>query len=358
VLLATQAENRFEFVDVGSPPVPSLLREFSAPVRLSGLTPDRLRFLAAHDTDPFVRWESGQQFATSSILEMVAAIQQGRQPEVDPALIEAASAAIDQEPAFAAEALSLPGEAGLADRMTVVDVEAIHTARDMARTAIGQAIGDKLRATYEALTDTGPYTTDGPAIGRRSLRNTCLAYLVAGHVAGAVKLAKAQFDAGQNMTDVLAALSVLSAVDCDERLDALAAFYQAWRNDPLVLDKWFAIQALSPLPDTVKAVAALKSHSDFDLRNPNRIRALVSSFAANQVRFHDASGAGYKLYADTLIQLDPANGQVAARMVSPLGQWRRFDATRQALMRAQLQRILDLPGLSRNTFEMASKSLA
>jgi aminopeptidase N len=358
VLLATQAKTRFEFIDVASPPVPSLLRGFSAPVKLSGLSPDRLRFLAAHDTDPFVRWESGQQFATSSILEMVAAIQQGRQPEVDPALIEAASAAIDQEPAFAAEALSLPGEAGLADRMTVVDVEAIHTARDMARTAIGQAIGDKLRATYEALTDTGPYTTDGPAIGRRSLRNTCLAYLVAGHVAGAVKLAKAQFDAGQNMTDVLAALSVLSAVDCDERLDALAAFYQAWRNDPLVLDKWFAIQALSPLPDTVKAVAALKSHSDFDLRNPNRIRALVSSFAANQVRFHDASGAGYKLYADTLIQLDPANGQVAARMVSPLGQWRRFDATRQALMRAQLQRILDLPGLSRNTFEMASKSLA
>ena len=131
------------------------------------------------------------------------------------------------------------------------------------------------------------------------------------------------------MTDVLAALGILSGVDCAERRDALAAFYQAWRGDPLVLDKWFAIQALSPLPDTVQAVEALKAHPDFDLRNPNRIRALVSSFAGNQVRFHDPSGAGYRLYADTIIQLDPTNGQVAARMVSPLGQWRRFDAERQ-----------------------------
>jgi aminopeptidase N len=358
VLLATQAKNRFAFVDVASPPVPSVLRGFSAPVKLSGLSPDRLRFLAAHDTDPFVRWDSGQQFATSVLLDMVAAIQQGRTPEVDPALIEAAAATLDQEPAFAAEVLSLPGEATLADRMAVVDADAIHAARDMARVAIGRALRDTLRAAYDSLTESGPYTVDGPAIGRRSLRNACLAYLVAGGGTDAIKLAKAQFDAGRNMTDVLAALSVLSGVECDQRLDALAAFYQSWRNDPLVLDKWFAIQALSPLPDTVQAVEALKKHPDFDMRNPNRIRALISSFAGNQVRFHDASGAGYRLYADTLIALDPANGQVAARMVSPLGQWRRFGSGRQALMKAQLQRILDLPGLSRNTFEMASKSLA
>ena len=358
VLLATQPTTRFEFVDVASPPVPSVLRGFSAPVKLSGLSPTRLRFLAAHDTDPFVRWDSGQQFAAAALLDMVASIQQGRQPEVDPALIEAAAATLDQEPAFAAEALSLPGEATLADKMTVVDVEAIHAARDMARAAIGVALSDKLRATYDSLTDTGAYAIDGASIGRRSLRNACLSALVASGDPAAVALAKAQFDACHNMTDVLAALSILSGVDCPQRLDALAAFYQAWRSDPLVLDKWFAIQALSPLPNTVRAVESLKSHPDFDLRNPNRVRALVSSFAGNQVRFHDASGIGYKLYADTLIQLDPANGQVAARMVSPLGQWRRFDEGRQALMKAQLQRILDLPGLSRNTFEMASKSLA
>jgi aminopeptidase N len=358
VLLAKNAENRFDFVDVASPPVPSLLRDFSAPVKLSGLSQDRLRFLAAHDTDPFVRWDSGQQFAAASLLDMVATIQGGGQPSVDPALIEAAAAAQDQEPAFAAEALALPGEATLADKMDTVDVDAIHTARDMARTAIGRALAGKLGATYDRLTEAGGYTIDGAAIGRRSLRNACLSYLVAAGEKSAVTLAKSQFDAAQNMTDVLAALGILSNESFPERLDALAAFYRAWRLDPLVLDKWFAIQALSSLPDTANAVAALKTHQDFDLRNPNRVRALVSSFAGNQVRFHAASGAGYRLYADTIIQLDPTNGQVAARMVSPLGQWRRFDTGRQTLMKQQLQRILDLPGLSRNTFEMASKSLA
>ncbi len=358
VLLATQAENRFEFVDVASPPVPSLLRDFSAPVKLTGLAADRLRFLAAHDADPFVRWESGQQFAAWMLLDMVAAIQAGDEPAVDPALIEAMASTLEQEPAFATEALALPGEATLADRMAVVDVDAIHAARDLARSAIGQALSGRLRALYDSLMDTGGYAIDGPAIGRRSLRNACLGYLVASGDPAAVSLAKAQFDAARNMTDRLAALGILSSVDRTERADALAAFYQAWRGDPLVLDKWFAIQALSPLPATVQAVERLKSHPDFDLRNPNRIRALVSSFAGNQVRFHDKSGAGYQLYADTIIQLDPNNGQVAARMVSPLGQWRRHDADRQRLMKAELQRILDLPGLSRNTFEMASKSIA
>ncbi len=357
VLLATQAENRFEFVDVASRPVPSLLRDFSAPVKMSGLSPDRLRFLAAHDSDPFVRWESGQQSAASALLAMVAAIQKGAEPVVDPALIDAVASGLEQEPGFAAEVLSLPGEATLADKMDVVDADAIHTARDMVRQAVGQALGARLRAVYDDLTDKNGYVIDGPAIGRRSLRNACLSYLVASGEASAVSLAKAQFDAGQNMTDVLAALAILSGVDCLERADALAAFYRSWHGDPLVLDKWFAIQAFSPLPDTVKAVQSLQMHTDFDLRNPNRVRALIGSFAGNQVRFHDASGAGYRLYTDTIIQLDPTNGQVAARMVSPLGQWRRFDARRQALMKSELQRILDLSGLSRNTFEMASKSL-
>jgi aminopeptidase N len=358
VLLATETENHFEFVDVASPPVPSLLRDFSAPVKLSGLTPDRLRFLAAHDTDPFVRWESGQQFAATVLLDMVSAIQSNIEPSVNAALIEAMASALDQDPAVAAEVMALPGEATLADKMDVVDADAIHAARDLARSAIGRALAGPLRTLYDRLTDANGYTIDGPAIGRRSLRNACLSYLVASGDTSAVQLAKAQFDAGQNMTDVLAALGILSGVDGPERLDALAAFYQAWRGDPLVLDKWFAIQALSPLPGTVGAVETLKSHPDFDMRSPNRVRALMGSFAGNQVRFHDKSGAGYRLYADTIVQLDPANGQLAARMVSPLGQWRRFDAGRQDLIKAELQRILDLPGLSRNTFEMASKSIA
>jgi aminopeptidase N len=359
VLLVTEAEQSFTFVDVPNPPTPSLLRYFSAPVRLTGLTRERLHFLAAHDTDPFVRWESGQQYATGLLLDGVAAFRRGEPIPVDPALIEAMAATLalgDADPAFAAEALSLPSETFLADQMAVADVDALHTVRERVRAAIGNELRDALRATYERLTDTGPYQIDGGSIGRRALRNTCLAYLAVGPAG--VQLAKAQFDAGRNMTDVLTALAVLSGIDCPEREAALAAFHAAWHDDALVLDKWFAIQATSKLPGTLDAVRALARHPDYDLRNPNRIRALVGSFAGgNPVRFHDVSGGGYRFLADTIIALDPTNGQVAARMVSPLGQWRRVDAERQALMQAELQRILDVPNLTSNTFEMASKSL-
>ena len=355
VLLASDAESTFTFEDVASPPVPSLLRGFSAPVKLAGVSRERLQFLAQHDTDPFARWEAGQQYATGLLLDMIAAIQRGETPVVAPALVQAMEATLDgADPAFVAEALTLPGEAFLADQMKVVDPSAIHTARDLARKAIAAGLRDKLAALYERLTDTGPYTTDGAAVGRRSLRNTCLAYLSA---FGDPSRAKAQFDAGTNMTDVLAALSVLSGIECPQRDGALAMFHAKWRGDALVLDKWFAIQAMSPLPGTMEAVRALMTHPDFDLRNPNRVRALVSSFSVNQVRFHAADGAGYRFLADTIVRLDPGNPQIAARMVSSLGQWRRFDAARQASMKAELARIVALAGLSTNTFEMASKSL-
>jgi aminopeptidase N len=355
VLLASGAETTFTFVDVASPPVPSLLRGFSAPVKLSGISRDRLKFLAAHDTDPFARWEAGQQYATGLLLDMIAAIQRGETPIVEPALVQAMDATLGgTDPAFVAEALTLPAEAFLADQMTIVDPDAIHEARDLARKAIAAGLQDKLAALYARLTDTGPYTTDGAAVGRRSLRNACLAYLSAFGDAG---MARTQFDSGANMTDVLAALSILSGIDCPDRSAALAAFHARWRNDPLVLDKWFAIQAMSPLPDTMEAVRTLSAHPDFDLRNPNRVRALVSSFTFNQLRFHAADGSGYRFLADTIIRLDPDNPQIAARMVSSLGQWRRFDAGRQAMMKAELARIVALPRLSKNTFEMASKSV-
>ena len=356
VLLVTEAEQSFVFTDVPALPVPSLLRNFSAPVKLSGVSRERLRFLAAHDSDPFVRWESGQQYAAGLLLEMTAGDQ-----AIEPGLIEAMTACLaraDADPAFAAEALSLPGEAFLADQMKVADFDAIHAARNKTRAAIGRALAEPLRAAYDRLADHGDYRIDGAAIGKRALRNTCLAYLVAAALPGAVQLAKAQFDAGQNMTDVLAALSVLNGVDCMERTDALAAFHAAWRSDELVLDKWFSIQAVSPLPGTLAAVQALTEHADFDWKNPNRVRAVVASFASgNQVRFHDAAGAGYRFLADAVKRLDPINGQIAARLVQPLGQWRRTDTGRQVTMRAALADVLALPGLSKGTFEMVSKSL-
>jgi aminopeptidase N len=360
-LLFGDTEQSFVFDDVAERPVPSLLRGFSAPAKLSGVPLSQLQFLAAHDTDPFVRWESAQQYATHLLLAMAASWRRGETPELDHGLIDAMAATLreaDADHAFAAEALSLPGEAFLADQMAVADVDAIHAVRDSARTAIGQALRDDLRATYERLTDSGPYRIDGAAIGRRALRNACLAYLAAGGDADGIARAKAQFDAGQNMTDVLASLAVLSAIDCAERRAALDAFYARWRGDDLVLDKWFAIQAMSPLPDTTSEVRALAKHADFDLRNPNRVRALVASFASgNQVRFHEPSGGGYRFLADTIITLDPMNSQVAARLVPPLGQWRRVEPARQALMQQELQRILDAPGLSKGTFEMATRSV-
>ncbi|HLJ06680.1 MAG TPA: aminopeptidase N, partial [Acetobacteraceae bacterium] len=361
-LLLSEPEQSFVFDGIDQPPVPSLLRRFSAPVKLSGLPLAQLQFLAAHDTEPFVRWESGQQYATQLLLDMAAAWRRRETPTLAAGLIDALAATLrdgDADPAFAAEALMLPSEGFLADQMAVVDVDAIHAVRSMARVAVGAALAAELRATYERLTDTGPYRIDGSSIGRRALRNACLAYLAAdGNVEGVAR-AKAQFDAGQNMTDVLAAMATLSAIDCPERRAVLDAFHARWRADDLVLDKWFAIQAMSPLPDTLDAVRALSRHADFDLRSPNRMRALIASFASgNQVRFHDASGAGYRFLSDTIIALDPMNSQVAARLVPPLGQWRRFDEARQARMKQELQRILDTPNLSKGTFEMASRSLA
>jgi aminopeptidase N len=361
-LLFSEAEQSFVFDDVAERPVPSLLRGFSAPAKLSGVPLAQLQYLAAHDTDPFVRWESGQQYATHLLLRMAADWQRSEAPMLEQGLTDALAATLrdaDADPAFAAEALALPGEAFLADQMAVADVDAIHAVRDAARAAIGRALRGALRATYERLTDTGPYRIDGTSIGRRALRNTCLAYLAADGDADGIARAKAQFDAGQNMTDVLAALAVLSAIDCPERRAALDAFHARWHGDDLVLDKWFAIQAMSPLPDTPDAVRALAKHTDFDLRNPNRVRALVASFASgNQVRFHEPSGSGYRFVSDTIIALDPMNSQVAARLVPPLGQWRRVDPARQALMKQELQRILDAPGLSKGAYEMAMRSIA
>jgi aminopeptidase N len=362
VLVCDSERQVFRFADVPAPPVPSLLRNFSAPVKLQGVPLDRLRFLAIHDTDPVARWDAGQQAAIRVLLDRVAAHQRGEaMPPFDPDLVAATRqilADAERDPAFAAEALYLPSEASLADEMTVVDAVAIHAARETARYALGDALRAQFEAAYRGLADPGPYRIDTGSIGRRALRNVCLSYIAAGEWREGARLAKAQFDAGANMTDVLAALAVLVDTDCPERAEALAAFYERWRDDPLVVDKWFAMQARSSLPGTTEAVRRLAEHPAFTRSNPNRVRALVGSFAqGNQLYFHDASGEGYAFLADEVIALDKPNPTTAARLVQPLGQWRRYDSARQGLMRAQLDRILATPRLSPNTYEMVSKSL-
>jgi aminopeptidase N len=357
MLLLDRAEQDFVFDGITAQPVPSLLRGFSAPVKLSGLSRERLAFLAAHDTDPFVRWDSLQSYAADLMLERIAAGGHGIGRGVDPGLLDAFAATLrgaEADPAFAAACLALPAEATVADRMAVVDVDAIHAVRQDLRAALGRALERALREAYARLADPGPYRSDGVAIGRRALRNTCLSYLAA---AGDEALAAAQFEQAGNMTDSLAALDVLTAGDTPAREPALAAFHARWRHEELVLDKWFTLQALSPRADTLAQVRALAAHPDFDLRNPNRARSLLAAFPGNQVRFHDASGEGYRFLAEAVIALDPANSQTAARLVGPLGQWRRQDAGRQAHMRAALRSILARPGLSRGTFEQASRAL-
>ena len=362
VLVAAEARQNFRFADVPARPVPSLLRNFSAPVKLQGVPLDRLKFLAIHDSDPVARWDAGQQVATRMLLDHVAAYQRGTvMPALDPDLVAAMRqilADAGRDPAFAAEALLLPSEANLADAMSIVAVEAIHAAREEARARLAEALAEPLDAAYRDLADPGPYRIDARAVGRRALRNVCLAYLASGDQVEGALLAKAQFDRGGNMTDVLAALAVLIDIDCPERGDALDAFYRSWQDDALVIDKWFALQARSSLPGTIPAVRELTRHPAFTRANPNRLRALVGTFSqANLLHFHAASGAGYEFLADEVLAIDAANPTTAARIVQPLGQWRRHDAARQGLMRAALDRILAAPGLSPNTYEMVAKSL-
>jgi aminopeptidase N len=362
LVLADEREE-FRFLDLAAGPVPSLLRGFSAPVKLKGVPLDRLKFLAVHDPEPFARWEAGQQVATQVLLDGIAAHQRGESaPPLDAELVAAMQRTLtdaDSDPAFAAEALQLPTESFLADQLEVVDVDAIHAIRETARAALGSALATELAAAHRALAETGPYRIDGTAIGRRALRNACLGYLAAADPERGAALAKLQFEAGRNMTDVLAALSVLTELDRPERAAALDQFYDLWSHDELVIDKWFALQARSSLPQTPDRVRVLTRHPAFERKNPNRVRALIGSFAqANQVRFHDASGAGYAVLADEVIALDPINPTTAARLIQPLGSWRRHDARRQGLMRHELERVLAMPGLSKNTYEMVSKSLA
>ena len=272
------------------------------------------------------------------LLDLIATTQRGETPAMNAGLVEMAEAALaNPDPAFAAEALALPGERYLADQMPVADVDAIHAARDFVRKGIARELDGLLRATYLRLAGIDD-------IGARSLRNSCLGRL------DDAPLALVQFAAAPNMTDSLAALSVLA----DHEDTALAAFHARWRHDDLVLDKWFAIQAMSRRAD----VRALIGHVDFDLRNPNRARSVISAFASgNPSLFHAIDGSGYRFLSDMVLTLDPMNGQMAARMVQPLGQWRRYDLPRQALMRAEIERVLATAGLSAGTFEMASKSL-
>lgn len=338
------------------PPVLSVNRGFSAPIIVeSDRSAADLAFLSSHDDDPFGRYEAMQQLMLDTLVEAVGTGRSGNKALVEAVRKTLTNNALD--PAFIAEAVLLPSEAFIGDQMLVVDPDAIHITRDALRKALGQELDGLWRGAFAAHA-ARPFEYSPSAKGSRRLRNVALGYISASGAPDAAAMAFRQFESADNMTDRLAALGVLANSDADERVAALDIFYNRYRDNQLVIDKWFTTQALSVRKDTISAARELRQHPDFTLHNPNRVRALAGAFSSNQQQFHLADGSGYRFLADILIELDPINPQTAAKLIPPLGRWRRFDGKRQTLMKAELERIVAHPGLSKDMFEQASKSLA
>jgi aminopeptidase N len=361
-LQITQTEQTFTFVNVPVVPVPSLLRGFSAPVKAHyPYRQDELAFLFANDTDAFNRWEAGQRLATGVLLKMVVDLKANRAAQVSAAFLSAFRIALqdkEADPALLALALTLPGEIELAEAMVVADPGAIHAARQSLRKTLADQRQEEFTAVFAAMQDEGLYSLAPEAIGRRSLKNLCLGYLALLDTAATHELCFESFVAADNMTDRMAALTCLVHNRLPRWEEALAAFYHQFENDPLVVDKWFTLQATSPQAETLDDIKDLMAHPAFTMRNPNRVRSLIGAFAhGNPGRFHDLSGAGYEYLADRVIELDLLNPPVAARMVAPLSRWRRYDNDRQQLMRKQLERIRERDGLSSDVAEIVQKSL-
>jgi len=368
----SEASQEFVFDGVTEAPVLSFNRGFSAPVNITTDQPDdELVFLMGNDSDAFNRWEAGQKYATRLMLSAMAAYEANggdveaafadEQARVD-AFIAAMRATLvndDLDKAFRADALVLPGEAFLSEQRKPANPEAIYQVRTALRKRIGQALSDDFANTYHQNASNAAFTPDATSAGQRALRATALAYLVASGADEFADVAVAQYGTADNMTDQMAALSVLNNLDHPGRETALADFEERFANDGVVLDKWFSLQAMSSRDDTLARIKDLMSHPAFTMRNPNKVRALIGAFAMGNPRhFHAKDGSGYEFYADRLIELDDINPQVAARLCAPLGKWAKYDADRADKMKAALNRILAKPELSRDLYEIASKSAA
>jgi aminopeptidase N len=316
----------------------------------------------AHDSDAFNRWEAGQQLACGVLLRQVEAIRGDRAEAFDPLFVTAFCATLndaESDPALLTLALTLPTETHLGEQLEVIDPAAIHQARESLRRHLAEELRDDFLRVYRRCREPGPYRPEPAAIGRRSLKNLCLTYLMSREDADSLSLCLEQFEAADNMTDVLAALGCLANSTDPRREKALTRFREQWADDPLVLDKWFMLQATSRRPETLDEVRRLMLDPAFNIRNPNKVRSLIGAFCqGNAARFHSACGSGYGFCADQVLAIDPFNPQVAARLLGALSRWRRYDGARQGLMRKELERILAAEGLSPDCYEIAAKSLA
>ena len=339
-----------------------MLRGFSAPVKLDFEYADHeLAFLATHDSDAVCRWDAAQRIFARAILELAARRRNDRPPAVDETLIEMVRALLadtSSDPALITLALTPPAFSVLAEQTSPIDVDNLHAARQFTISAVARALRRDFERVYDKTGSHATYAPDRIQIARRSLKNACLLFLNAVNDPAARALAVRQLDHADNMTDTMGALVALNDTTGPERDAALARFETRWRDEPLVLDKWFALQAVSALAGTLERVRRLALHPAYNPRNPNRVRALIGAFAhANWPRFHDASGAGYAFVAEQLLAIDRSNPQIAARLVAAFNLWRRFDARRAELQRFQLARIADTAGISPDVAEIVSRGL-
>ena len=351
----------FVFNSVDHKPVASLFRGYSAPVKVEfDRSNDELAFCMAHDSDEFNRWDAGQQLATRMILQLVESIQNNQQLDIPEYFFNAYSKTLNSsalDKSLVARALSLPSISYISERMHVADVHAIHGARVYTHTQLSQKLQGEWLDVYHA-NQTEEFSLSPEAMGRRFLKNVALSYLFYADAEAHVSLALNQFEKANNMTDQLAGFKVLVHNDTSQRQHVTEAFYQQWKQEHLVIDKWFTIQAMAVLDDTIDSVRNLFRHADFDLANPNRTRALLGAFcSANPVCFHDISGDGYHLLGEYVEKLNELNPQIAARLLSPMTRWHRFGEGAQAMMKAELERLSQLPHLSGDVYELVSKSL-
>ncbi|CAO1662474.1 aminopeptidase N [Halomonas sp. NYA30] len=355
-------EQTFVFTDVAEAPVPSLLREFSAPVKLHfPYSREDLAFLLTHDSDGFNRWDAGQRLALLALDDLIAAHRNSVEKVMDSRVVDAFKTLLNgpmSDKAVLAEMLTLPSEAYIAEQQPIVDVDAIHAAREFVRQSLAVALRDEFIAIYEANVTEETYAPTPEQIAQRSLKNVALSYLMSIEDEQGLALCEKQFAADHNMTDVRQALTLLVHSDRDDLASpALKSFGEKWAHDPLVMDQWFTIQVSRPQEDVLERVKYLMQHPAFSLKNPNKVRALIGAFAQNRVNFHRLDGQGYQLLADVVIELNRLNPEIAARLITPLTRWQRFDETRQVLMRSQLERIRQQP-LSSNVYEVVEKALA
>jgi aminopeptidase N len=363
VVVLADAVATFEFVDVDERPVLSINRGFSAPIKLvNGLSADDLAFLAAHDSDPFNRWQAVQTISMRLLVDNVSALGAGRTMRTDDQLIGALASIISDavlEPAFIALALIPPGEGDVAREIGCdIDPDLIFQARSAFRSAIGERLRAPLTTVYDQMHVPGGYSPDATSAGRRALRNVAADLLAATGQPADIARASRQYETADNMTDRMAALGTLCLHDTPKRLQALDNFYARYASDALVVDKWFSLQATIPRPETLEKVRSLTTHSAFSFANPNRIRALIGAFAqGNATQFNRADGAGYNFIADTVLALDPKNPQVSARLATAFRTWRTLEPGRRAKAEAALARVKSNPGISRDLADIVERAL-